>query len=61
MEEKSQTLEVQLIMTKKKDADESQNEKGPKSNDNSDPEDYQLSRAFDLILALTLINNKTIQ
>ena len=45
----------------KKDADESQNEKGQKSNDNSDPEDYQLSRAFDLILALTLINNKTIQ
>ena len=45
----------------KKDADESQNEKVQKSNDNSDPEDYQLSRAFDLILALTLINNKTIQ
>ena len=45
----------------KKDADESQNEKDQKSNDNSDPEDYQLSRAFDLILALTLINNKTIQ
>ena len=45
----------------KKDADESQNEKDQKSNGNSDPEDYQLSRAFDLILALTLINNKTIQ
>ena len=45
----------------KKDADESQNEKDQKSNDNNDPEDYQLSRAFDLILALTLINNKTIQ
>ena len=45
----------------KKDADEPQNEKDPKSNDNSDSEDYQLSRAFDLILALTLINNKTIQ
>ena len=45
----------------KKDAAEPQNEKGPKSNDNGDPEDYQLSRAFDLILALTLINNKTIQ
>ena len=29
--------------------------------DNDNPEDYQLSRAFDLILALTLINNKTIQ
>jgi carboxyl-terminal processing protease len=45
----------------KKDAAEPQNEKGPKSNENGDPEDYQLSRAFDLILALTLINNKTIQ
>ena len=45
----------------KKDADESQNEKDQKSNENGDPEDYQLSRAFDLILALTLINNKTIQ
>ena len=45
----------------KKDTDEPQNEKDPKSNDNSDSEDYQLSRAFDLILALTLINNKTIQ
>mgnify|MGYP000335816310 FL=1 len=45
----------------KKDADESQNEKDQKSDDNNDPEDYQLSRAFDLILALTLINNKTIQ
>ena len=32
-----------------------------KSPDNDNPEDYQLSRAFDLILALTLINNKTIQ
>ena len=45
----------------KKDTDEPQNEKDPKSTDNSDSEDYQLSRAFDLILALTLINNKTIQ
>ena len=45
----------------KKDADESQNEKDQKSNDDNDSEDYQLSRAFDLILALTLINNKTIQ
>ena len=45
----------------KKEADESQNKKDQKSNDDNDSEDYQLSRAFDLILALTLINNKTIQ
>ncbi len=44
----------------KKETTESKNKKNQKS-DNDNPEDYQLSRAFDLILALTLINNKTIQ
>ena len=44
----------------KKETTESENKKNQKS-DNDNPEDYQLSRAFDLILALTLINNKTIQ
>ena len=44
----------------KKETTESKNKKNQKP-DNDNPEDYQLSRAFDLILALTLINNKTIQ
>ena len=44
----------------KKETTESKNKKNQKS-DNDNPEDYQLSRAFDLILALTLITNKTIQ
>ncbi len=42
----------------KKQADKKNTEK---SEEEDDLEDYQLSRAFDLILALNLINNKTTQ
>ena len=42
----------------KKQADKKNTEK---SEEEDGLEDYQLSRAFDLILALNLINNKTTQ
>ena len=41
--------------TQKKNVD---NEKEKKDDDSND---YQLSRAFDLILALNLVNKKTVQ
>ena len=48
-------------MIRKKNKKQADKKNTEKSEEEDDLEDYQLSRAFDLILALNLINNKTTQ
>ena len=60
-DEEEEEIEENNIPADTRITDDSLEEVSNSTNDDESTEDYQLSRAFDLILALNLINLKTTQ